>query len=257
MMNATHTQSSLSSPLPCSVEEDSQSFCHQPKGKKSKKGKQTLADKSKVRKSSGRTVSSTKAKSKIPRPMNCFMIFRKQFSAEKLALNPENRSSIGISMAAGTAWRSLPEAEKRFYRDKAEVERKKHRLKYPNYKYARKKCCRPTEGISQRPWPVDKHPCEEIAKQCSVEKDTHRKGSPSEAFTISEKPNVSGKEKSSSDPLSGSYQPDNGSVCQDEYNIQNQAVLESLVYKTFFCLYPEAGDKLAGFIDVLCREESE
>ena len=69
----------------------------------------------------------------IKRPMNCFMLFRQerypQIKEEGLYKQQDISKIIGIE------WKQLPEKEKSLWKKKAEILAKKHKIKYPSYKY--------------------------------------------------------------------------------------------------------------------------
>ena len=72
---------------------------------------------------------------KIPRPLNAFMLYRKQHSSRvKETVSDTNETQI--SVAAGSRWRTEPEAVKQLYRELATRERINHALAFPGYRFA-------------------------------------------------------------------------------------------------------------------------
>ncbi|KAK0186431.1 hypothetical protein F5146DRAFT_985758 [Armillaria mellea] len=69
----------------------------------------------------------------IPRPWNCFMIFRSEYVAlHKDTL--EGKQNTG-SQLAGAVWKQLPEERKDHYRALADHRKREHALAHPGYKY--------------------------------------------------------------------------------------------------------------------------
>ncbi|CAG8541729.1 5125_t:CDS:1 [Paraglomus brasilianum] len=70
----------------------------------------------------------------VPRPQNCFMLYRKdiraRFTREGNALSVAESSRI-----AAESWRNLPQEEKNFWHALYEIVKMQHAIKYPNYKY--------------------------------------------------------------------------------------------------------------------------
>ncbi|KAJ3003777.1 hypothetical protein HKX48_001577 [Thoreauomyces humboldtii] len=71
---------------------------------------------------------------RIPRPSNSFMTYRMDKQHEVLATN-EGANNKDISVIIGEMWRNESEPIKDYYRKKAELGRKEHAIRYPNYKY--------------------------------------------------------------------------------------------------------------------------
>ncbi|KND02907.1 uncharacterized protein SPPG_01987 [Spizellomyces punctatus DAOM BR117] len=74
------------------------------------------------------------APKRIPRPANSFMTYRMEKQHEVLAKHA-GANNKDISVIIGEMWRNEPEAVKEYYRKKAEMGRKEHMLRYPDYKY--------------------------------------------------------------------------------------------------------------------------
>ncbi|KAK0443091.1 uncharacterized protein EV420DRAFT_1315067 [Desarmillaria tabescens] len=70
----------------------------------------------------------------IPRPSNCFFIFRSEF----LSLDGKflSREQTKASISAAAAWKELPEKRKAHYRDLARRRKEEHARKHPGYKYS-------------------------------------------------------------------------------------------------------------------------
>lgn len=89
-------------------------------------------------------------KTRIPRPRNCFIIFkylnkdvvRDSFEKvnKRIPLAPE------VCESASLLWRSLPDEEKRVYYELARVEKEEFMKRYPGYKFKKRK----SEEIKRR-----------------------------------------------------------------------------------------------------------
>ncbi|KAG7440757.1 HMG-box, partial [Guyanagaster necrorhizus] len=66
----------------------------------------------------------------VPRPPNCFMIFRSEF----LALHSDE-TQTKASKLAGAAWRKLPKERKDHYKELAKDRKEDHARAHPGYKY--------------------------------------------------------------------------------------------------------------------------
>ncbi|KAI0631201.1 hypothetical protein C8Q77DRAFT_192613 [Trametes polyzona] len=71
---------------------------------------------------------------KIPRPVNSFMVFRKAHRQD-IASMIDNSQEKNISKAVAEIWNNMSEEEKAPYRDTANNEKNEHRRRYPDYKY--------------------------------------------------------------------------------------------------------------------------
>ncbi|KAF5381293.1 hypothetical protein D9615_008335 [Tricholomella constricta] len=67
----------------------------------------------------------------VPRPKNAFIFFRSYFY-QTLGGNDQNQ----ISVAAGKAWKALPDEEKLPFQVMAEKEKREHQARFPHYTYA-------------------------------------------------------------------------------------------------------------------------
>ncbi|KAG6918379.1 hypothetical protein DXG01_014780 [Tephrocybe rancida] len=67
----------------------------------------------------------------VPRPKNAFILFRSHFY-QTLGGSDQNQ----ISVAAGKAWKALPDIEKLPFQQLADQEKREHQEKFPNYTYA-------------------------------------------------------------------------------------------------------------------------
>ncbi|KAK0446418.1 uncharacterized protein EV420DRAFT_902192 [Desarmillaria tabescens] len=72
---------------------------------------------------------------KIPRPLNCYFIFRKDVIDKKLIPKGTEHDSRHLSRIIGELWRKLSEEEKNEYYRRAEVEKEAHQKLYPDYAY--------------------------------------------------------------------------------------------------------------------------
>ncbi|CAG8543085.1 10552_t:CDS:2 [Paraglomus brasilianum] len=80
------------------------------------------------------------AKNKTPRPLNQYMIFRKDFEARYKLEHPNQRlSTTEYTRMATKAWRKLPEQTKRYFVYLQREGEKWHKRTYPNYKFSPKK----------------------------------------------------------------------------------------------------------------------
>ncbi|KAI8147008.1 high mobility group box domain-containing protein, partial [Fennellomyces sp. T-0311] len=72
------------------------------------------------------------------RPVNCFLAYRleKQKLITTVCPGVNHRE---ISKAVARWWSEEPEYEKEKYRQLAELDKQRHKEKYPNYKYCPKK----------------------------------------------------------------------------------------------------------------------
>ncbi|CAG8484657.1 8519_t:CDS:1 [Paraglomus brasilianum] len=70
----------------------------------------------------------------VPRPQNCFMLFRKDIRA-KFSREGHGLSVAESSRVAADSWRDLPQEKKNFWHALYEVVKMQHAVKYPNYKY--------------------------------------------------------------------------------------------------------------------------
>ena len=70
----------------------------------------------------------------IPRPQNCFMLFRKDVRA-KFSRDGHGLSVAESSRVAADSWRDLPQEKKNFWHALYEIVKMQHAIKYPNYKY--------------------------------------------------------------------------------------------------------------------------
>ncbi|KDR85237.1 hypothetical protein GALMADRAFT_340474 [Galerina marginata CBS 339.88] len=70
----------------------------------------------------------------IPRPRNAFMIFRAEFSSDKISRSVEH-DNRHISRIIGHCWNKLSEEEKLVWRRKADLEKLAHLRKHPDYRF--------------------------------------------------------------------------------------------------------------------------
>ncbi|KAG2176297.1 hypothetical protein INT43_005531 [Umbelopsis isabellina] len=74
----------------------------------------------------------------IPRPNNCFLVYRRDISLQ-LKDSKEFPNSRAISKLVAQLWRTESDAVKLHYRELARKEKQIHQLQYPDYKYRPKK----------------------------------------------------------------------------------------------------------------------
>ena len=73
-----------------------------------------------------------------PRPPNCFMIWAQE-KRKEIAQNNMLKNNTDTSIMLGKIWSSMSDKFKLQYKNKANILKYEHRLKYPNYKYKPKK----------------------------------------------------------------------------------------------------------------------
>ncbi|ORX82231.1 MAT1-2-1 protein, partial [Basidiobolus meristosporus CBS 931.73] len=78
--------------------------------------------------------SSEPKKAKIPRPANCFFLFRRDKQSEIFASNA-GITNMEVSRIIGKMWKNISVEEKRKYQWMAEKIKLDHQQKYPDYKY--------------------------------------------------------------------------------------------------------------------------
>ncbi|KAK0464175.1 hypothetical protein IW261DRAFT_1524348 [Armillaria novae-zelandiae] len=116
---------------------------------------------------SNSTNDSSHKKDRIPRPPNSYIIFRKDIVAKKLIPKAAEHDSRHLSRIIGEMWNKLPEAEKRYYQQRAEEELQNHKILYPNYVYQpQKRTPKPREV--KRNEPADIARSKEIARLLSA-----------------------------------------------------------------------------------------
>ncbi|KAI9028948.1 hypothetical protein CLU79DRAFT_736821 [Phycomyces nitens] len=72
---------------------------------------------------------------RVPRPMNCFLVYRCEKQKEITAFCP-GANHRDISKVVAKWWREAPASEKELYRNLAKEAKKQHTEQYPQYKYA-------------------------------------------------------------------------------------------------------------------------
>ncbi|GBC03235.1 hypothetical protein RclHR1_05020012 [Rhizophagus clarus] len=75
---------------------------------------------------------------KIPRPLNSWLLFRKDYTAMIKKLQPENKNKFriqDISSMASESWKKQPAQVKQFFEILGVTAKKAHRLIFPNYKF--------------------------------------------------------------------------------------------------------------------------
>ena len=71
----------------------------------------------------------------VPRPKNAFILFRTDFVKDRMG-NVVERDMRHISRIAGFAWRTLSDAEKEHWRQRADDEKARHGKEHPGYKFS-------------------------------------------------------------------------------------------------------------------------
>ncbi|THH01888.1 hypothetical protein EW145_g6843 [Phellinidium pouzarii] len=84
----------------------------------------------------------------VPRPRNCFFVFRSDFVEWLKANYSEAYSQGNISKWCSACWHSLPKEVQAHYKARADAEEVQHKRKYPLYKFSPKK--RVTEAMMKR-----------------------------------------------------------------------------------------------------------
>ncbi|SJL05269.1 uncharacterized protein ARMOST_08635 [Armillaria ostoyae] len=113
------------------------------------------------------TNNSSHKKDRIPRPPNCYIIFRKDVVAKKLIPKGAEHDSRHLSRIIGEMWQNLSEEEKGYYHQRAEEELQNHKILYPNYVYQpQKRTSKPREV--KRNGPADIARSKEIAHLLSA-----------------------------------------------------------------------------------------
>ncbi|CAG8434552.1 6972_t:CDS:1 [Ambispora gerdemannii] len=75
----------------------------------------------------------------IPRPLNSFMLFRRNFSAGIVEENKDRTFVSKVSGKASKAWKEASPQVKGFFSALAEKAKLEHKIRYPAYKYNPKK----------------------------------------------------------------------------------------------------------------------
>ncbi|EED81751.1 predicted protein, partial [Postia placenta Mad-698-R] len=70
----------------------------------------------------------------IPRPSNCFILYKNDY-IRRLYESGYEAMSKDITKVIGAQWRLLPENERRYWKDKAKEVKDDHRLSNPGYRY--------------------------------------------------------------------------------------------------------------------------
>ena len=76
---------------------------------------------------------------RIPRPANCFLIFRADWlrnsTANSTPESPSRRQQKDVSLEAATAWNNLSPILKQLYQIQADIIKDEHSKKYPGWVY--------------------------------------------------------------------------------------------------------------------------
>lgn len=76
---------------------------------------------------------------RIPRPRNAFILFRQKHHLALIEEGNQVKSNPEVSKELGRRWRALEPAEKDYWNNLAEEEKRLHAEKYPGYKYTPKR----------------------------------------------------------------------------------------------------------------------
>ncbi|KAF2220330.1 MAT1-2-1, partial [Elsinoe ampelina] len=71
----------------------------------------------------------------IPRPKNCFILYRQHHHSNMVYRFP-NMHNNQISQVIGAMWKSEPQAVRDEWKRKAELAKIEHERMYPDYQYA-------------------------------------------------------------------------------------------------------------------------
>ncbi|KDQ11153.1 hypothetical protein BOTBODRAFT_114819, partial [Botryobasidium botryosum FD-172 SS1] len=83
----------------------------------------------------------------IPRPPNCFLLYRSWVRQNKMQKIVEGRKNEqNVSVIVGQLWDDLPEHHKDVFRRQAAIMKAEHQARYPNYKY----CPKSKKGETKR-----------------------------------------------------------------------------------------------------------
>nr|BAE93600.1 MAT1-1-3 [Tolypocladium inflatum] len=92
----------------------------------------------KVAETQATPAASDNSRAHIPRPRNCWILYR-QHKSEEYKEKFDNISASELSSAISRDWKAEPDSEKEIWRQKAQEEDRLHKEKYPGYKYTTKK----------------------------------------------------------------------------------------------------------------------
>ncbi|KAK7019898.1 hypothetical protein R3P38DRAFT_3198308 [Favolaschia claudopus] len=106
-------------------------------------------------------------KDTVPRPPNCFMIYRAELCG-KISRNVEV-DSRHISRIAGISWRAMSREEQQPYRDRADALSAKHREEHPDYRFKPTRCRR-DPGKPFKPRKVKRNGPEDLERDEHVAK---------------------------------------------------------------------------------------
>ncbi|EMC98166.1 hypothetical protein BAUCODRAFT_67524, partial [Baudoinia panamericana UAMH 10762] len=84
------------------------------------------------------SISAKGAEKKVPRPLNHFIIYRKEWHPKIVAQNPGLHNNE-ISVIIGKQWQSESDEVKALYKQKAEEMKRQHELAHPDYQYQPRK----------------------------------------------------------------------------------------------------------------------
>ncbi|PBK83646.1 hypothetical protein ARMGADRAFT_944818, partial [Armillaria gallica] len=73
--------------------------------------------------------------SHIPRPPNCFFIFRKDIHDKKIIPKSVEHNHCHLSIIVGHLWNHLSTEEKQLYKRRADDAKLEHWKRYPSYTY--------------------------------------------------------------------------------------------------------------------------
>ncbi|GAB7359580.1 hypothetical protein MBLNU230_g6766t2 [Neophaeotheca triangularis] len=119
------------------------------------------------------TISTKKAKAKVPRPPNAFIIYRKEWHPKILAQMPHLHNNQ-ISVIIGQQWRKEADSVKEIYKRKSESAKSQHALDHPDYQYQPRKPSEKKKRMTKR----------KLAALNATQQPSNAPAPPSEGFTV-------------------------------------------------------------------------
>lgn len=107
--------------------------------------------------------------SKIPRPPNCFIIFRADWLRVSQATgNHDRQKQMDVSRGAAAAWRNLSPTLKHLYQIQAGIIKKEHSEKYPDWVYQPKPAKKKKKRVVDDDITPDGPPAKRVARDHAV-----------------------------------------------------------------------------------------